>query len=128
VKKDLKIVIVEDNAAIIEMYEFKLRYEGFTVLKATDGIMGYEIAEQYKPDLMLLDLMLPYLQGHELLKRIRATDWGKLIKVIVLTNVNEDEAPNELGSLGIDAYIIKAVSTPKDIYDVINAMFPGLKA
>jgi two-component system, OmpR family, alkaline phosphatase synthesis response regulator PhoP len=126
VKKDLKIVIVEDNAAIIEMYEYKLRYEGFTILKATDGIMGYEMAEKYKPDLLLLDLMLPYLQGHELLKRIRDTDWGKHIKVIVLTNVNEDEAPDDLGELNIDAYIIKAVTTPKDIYDVINSLFPGL--
>jgi DNA-binding response OmpR family regulator len=122
---DKKVVIVEDNASILEMYEFRLRFDGFDVYTATDGLMGYKVIEEQKPHVVLLDLMLPYLRGADLLRKIRATDWGKSIRVIILTNVNLEEAPTELYDLNVDAYIVKALTTPHEVFDLVSQLFSG---
>jgi DNA-binding response OmpR family regulator len=125
VNHDKKVVIVEDNAAILEMYEFRLRFDGFDVYTAIDGLMGYKVIEEQKPHVVLLDLMLPYLRGADLLRKIRATDWGKSIRVIILTNVNLEEAPTELYDLNVDAYIVKALTTPHEVFDLVSQLFAG---
>ena len=89
----VKIAIVEDDAAISQMYRMKFEAEGFEVETAETGKLGLGLAEQMKPDIILLDLMMPEMNGDEMLKRLRTTDWGKHIKVIILTNMGEQEAP-----------------------------------
>jgi DNA-binding response OmpR family regulator len=113
-----KIAIVEDDLAIAQMYRLKFEAEGYKVEIAENGKLGLGLAEQMKPDLILLDLMMPEMNGDEMLEKMRATDWGKNIPVIILTNVGEQEAPDKLKSLHVRAYIVKAEMTPKQVAEI----------
>src|ERR1700741_2628502 len=108
-----KIAIVEDDLAIAQMYRLKFESLGHRVEIAENGRLGLELCEQLKPDLILLDLMMPEMNGDEMLSKMRSTDWGKNVKVIILTNVGEQEAPEQLKNLNVSAYIVKAEMTPK---------------
>ena len=89
-----KIAIIEDDLAIAQMYRMKFEAEGYHVDIAENGKLGLALCEQMKPDLVLLDLMMPEMNGDEVLEKMRATDWGKDMPVVVLTNVGEQEAPD----------------------------------
>jgi DNA-binding response OmpR family regulator len=113
-----KVAIVEDDLAIAQMYRMKFEAEGYRVDIAENGKLGLALCEQMKPDLVLLDLMMPEMNGDEMLEKMRATDWGKNIKVIILTNVGEQEAPEKLKSLQVRSYIVKAEMTPKQVAEL----------
>jgi DNA-binding response OmpR family regulator len=113
-----KIAIIEDDLAIAQMYRLKFEAEGYRVEIAENGRLGLILCEQLKPDLVLLDLMMPEMNGDEMLEKMRATDWGKDIKVVILTNVGEQEAPEKLKSLHILAYVVKAEMTPKQVAEL----------
>jgi DNA-binding response OmpR family regulator len=113
-----KIAIIEDDLAIAQMYRMKFEAEGYHVEIAENGKLGLALSEQMKPDLILLDLMMPEMNGDEMLEKMRATDWGKGIKVIILTNVGEQEAPDKLKSLNVNAFIVKAEMTPKQVAEL----------
>lgn len=115
-----KITIVEDDAPIREMYEMKLRGQGYDVSAAKDGLEGLEVIEAKKPDLVLLDIKMPRLPGNEVLKQLRATDWGADIKVIVLTNISRDEASADFRFLGVSRYIVKLHYTPTQVLEIIK--------
>lgn len=115
-----KIAIIEDDAAIAQMYRMKFEAEGFIVETAENGSYGLQLAEQMRPDIILLDLMMPEMNGDEMLTRMRATDWGKDIKVIILTNMGEQEAPEVLKSLSVEAFIVKADMTPRQVADLVK--------
>jgi two-component system response regulator ArlR len=117
----VKIAIVEDDLAISQMYRLKFEGEGFTVQSAEDGKLGLELIESMKPDIVLLDLMMPEMNGDELLSRLRKTDWGKDMKVIILTNMGEEEAPEILKSLNVSAFIVKAEMTPKQVAELVKS-------
>ena len=104
--------------AIAQMYRMKFEAEGYRVDIADNGKLGLALCEQMKPDLVLLDLMMPEMNGDEMLEKMRATDWGKGIKVIILTNVGEQEAPDKLKSLHVTSYIVKAEMTPKQVAEI----------
>lgn len=113
-----KIAIVEDDLAIAQMYRLKFEALGYHVEIAENGKLGLELCQKLKPDLVLLDLMMPEMNGDEMLEKMRATEWGKGIKVIILTNVGEQEAPDKLKSLHVRDYIVKAEMTPSQVADV----------
>lgn len=115
-----KIAIIEDDQAISQMYRFKFEAEGFTVETAENGKLGLALAESMKPDMILLDLMMPEMTGDEMLALLRKTDWGKDIKVIVLTNMGEQEIPPNVRELGISGLILKADMTPRQVADVVK--------
>jgi DNA-binding response OmpR family regulator len=115
-----KITIVEDDATIREMYKLKLAAHGYSVSTANDGASALLVIEHIRPDLILLDIKLPHLPGNEVLKRIRATKWGQNIKVIVLTNISKDEAPQDFRFLKVDRYIVKVSYTPSQVMDTIQ--------
>lgn len=114
------ILIVEDEPAICEMYRFKLSSSGYTVLTAHNGQQGLELSETHKPDLILLDLRMPVMSGDEMLEKLRQTDWGANIRVIILTNISRDEAPHALRFLHVARYIVKAHHTPSQVVDVVK--------
>lgn len=116
-----KVAIVEDDLAIAQMYRLKFEAEGYTVEIAENGKLGLQLCEQMKPDIVLLDLMMPEMNGDEMLEKMRKTDWGKNIKVIILTNVGEQEAPESLKDLGIAAFIVKADMTPRQVADLVKS-------
>lgn len=113
-----KIAIIEDDLAIAQMYRMKFEAEGYTVDIAENGKLGLALCEHMKPDLVLLDLMMPEMNGDEMLEKLRATEWGKPMKVVILTNVGEQEAPERLKALGVRAYIVKAEMTPKEVAEL----------
>ena len=110
-----KIAIIEDDPVISQMYRMKFEADGFDVQLARDGKLGVELVESFLPDLILLDLQMPVMNGTDALEIIRKKQWGKTIPVIVLTNMGEEESPKELNSLGIHSYIVKANLTPRQV-------------
>jgi two-component system sensor histidine kinase/response regulator len=116
----VKIAIVEDDSAISQMYRIKFENEGYDVETAENGKLGLELAEKMKPDIILLDLMMPEMNGDEMLAKMRATKWGKNIKVIILTNIGEQEIPEEIKELGVKKVILKADLTPKQVADLVK--------
>jgi len=120
-----KIAIVEDDAAISQMYRIKFEAEGYTVETAENGKLGLALIEEMKPDIVLLDLMMPEMNGEEMLSKLRGTDWGKDIKVIILTNMGESEAPPTIRELGVEAFILKANMTPRQVAEMVKEHLPA---
>jgi DNA-binding response OmpR family regulator len=116
-----KIAIIEDDQAISQMYRMKFEAEGFTVETAANGKLGLELVDKMRPDIILLDLMMPEMTGDEMLKKLRATEWGKNIKVIILTNMGEQEAPPVVKELDVKRFIIKAEMTPRQVAEMVKA-------
>jgi DNA-binding response OmpR family regulator len=110
-----KIAIIEDDQAINQMYRMKFEAEGFDVRLAGNGKLGVELVKSFKPDIILLDIQMPEMNGDEALAAIRATDWGKAVPVIILTNLGEEESPKNLSTLGVEGYIVKADLTPSQV-------------
>jgi two-component system response regulator ResD len=116
-----KIAIIEDDQAISQMYRIKFEAEGYTVETAENGELGLELVEKMRPTIILLDLMMPIMTGEEMLAKLRATDWGKDIKVIILTNRGEQEIPPEVKKLGVTAIILKADMTPRQVAELVKS-------
>lgn len=117
-----KIAIIEDNLVINQMYRMKFEVEGFEVESAKSGIDGVKLVEKFLPDVILLDLQMPEMNGDEALAKIRAEKWGKNIPVIILTNTGKEEAPDSLDNLDIAGYIVKAEMTPKQVVARVKAL------
>lgn len=115
-----KVAIIEDDQAISQMYRIKFEAEGYDVETAENGKLGLELSEKMKPDIILLDIMMPEMTGDEMLKLMRQTSWGKNIKVIVLTNTGEQELPQGLKELGVSAIILKADMTPRQVAELVK--------
>ncbi|HEV2403100.1 MAG TPA: response regulator [Candidatus Saccharimonadales bacterium] len=115
-----KVLIVEDEHDLLAMYKLKLDREGFQVATAIDGQAGLKLAETFQPDLMLVDLLLPGMSGTEMLQELRSRDWGSDVRVVVITNISKDEAPQALRFLHIDRYIVKALYTPSQVVSIVR--------
>lgn len=116
-----KIAIIEDDQAISQMYRIKFEAEGYAVETAENGKLGLELIEKMLPDIVLLDLMMPVMSGEEMLAALRATDWGKELKVIILTNRGEQEIPPAVKKLDVTALILKADMTPRQVAELVKA-------
>lgn len=110
-----KIAIIEDDQTISQMYRMKFEADGFDVRLAGNGKLGIDLVESFSPDIILLDIQMPEMDGAEALTAMRKTPWGKDIPVIVLTNMGEEESPKELEHLGVKSYIVKADMTPSQV-------------
>jgi len=122
-----KIAIIEDDQAIVEMYRIKFEAEGFEVETAENGKLGLELVEKFKPDLILLDLMMPEMTGTEMLAAIRKTEWGKHIKVVIMTNVSKDEIIPPVSELDVEGFIVKAHYTPHEVVATIMQVLSDKK-
>lgn len=103
-----KIVIVEDNAALSDIYKTRLEILGYECHCAYDGEQALQVIERERPSLVLLDLMVPKIAGDMILHHMRASDWGRNIKVLIISNLNEADAPAGLRDMGIEGYAVKA--------------------
>jgi DNA-binding response OmpR family regulator len=117
-----KIAIIEDDQAISQMYRFKFEADGFEVETAENGVLGLDLCKSMQPDVVLLDLMMPEMNGDEMLEKLRAADWGKSIKVVILTNKGEQEIPPKVKEIGVSAIILKADMTPRQVEDVVQKL------
>jgi two-component system response regulator VicR len=103
-----KIVIVEDNASLADIYKTRLEILGYTCFAAYDGQEALVVIQRELPNLVLLDLMVPKIAGDQILETMRHSDWGKDIKVFIISNLNEADAPAGLRDQGIEGYAVKA--------------------
>jgi DNA-binding response OmpR family regulator len=115
-----KIAIIEDDNAIAQMYRYKLEADGNEVAIAVNGRKGYELLETFQPNLVLLDIRMPEMNGDEMLQLVREQEWGADMRVIVLTNISRAEAPSVFRFLGVDRYIVKAHYTPTQVLEVVR--------
>src|SRR6185437_1974813 len=121
-----KIVIVQDDTALAEIYKTRLELLGYICFVARDGIEAITLIEKERPSLVLLDLMLPKVAGDQILSLMRSTEWGKDIKVYVISNLNEADAPPGLREQGIEGYAVKANLSNDQIDQVVdNILKPG---
>ena len=115
-----KIAIIEDDRVISQMYRIKFESEDYDVETAENGKLGLDLIENMNPDIILLDLMMPEMTGDIMLAKLRKTSWGKDVKVIVLTNVGEQEIPDSVRKLNVSAVILKADMTPSQVVDLVK--------
>jgi len=108
-KSNKKLLVVEDESAV--NYALSLKFnsiKGVELFFAKDGEQGLNMALEKKPDLILLDLIMPKMDGMEMLKRLRQDNWGKNVKVIILSNLTHPDKEREAKELGVEDYIVKA--------------------
>ena len=109
-----KILIIEDDGFLASIYAQKLELEGFEVAFATNGEDGVKLAQKDKPDLILLDLLMPQMDGFEVLEKVKADPAIKDVKVLVLSNLGQKEDVDRCMKLGAVGYMIKAHSLPEE--------------
>lgn len=117
-----KILIVEDDVFIRDIYQVKFSQEGFDVTTAEDGIKAMEKLENLVPDIILLDIMMPYMNGMEVLRRIKSNELLKNIPIIMLTNISEKEKVTEGLEFGVSDYLIKSHFTPSEVVHKVNVL------
>ena len=117
-----KVAIIEDDMAIVQMYRTKFETEGYDVATAEDGAAGLELIESFQPDIILLDLMMPNMNGLDMLQRLRSQPNGREAKVVVLTNMGDTETATKVFKMAADDYIVKAEMTPKQVAERVKAL------
>lgn len=118
--KTYKIALCEDDQFISNMYVTKLQLSGFEIHHAEDGEAGVAMIKEIKPDLILLDILMPKKSGFEVLEEIKADPTTKDIPVILLTNLSQKEDVDRGLQLGAKDYLIKAHFTPREVVEKIN--------
>ena len=122
--KNKRILIVEDEKAVATILNRKLSKEGFDIILATDGKEGLKKALSEKPDLILLDIVLPIMDGLTMLKKLRQNSKGKNIPVIILTNLTTDpERLTNAGKYGTADYLVKANWSINDLTQKVMDTF-----
>lgn len=102
-----KILIVEDEIPLLELLADKFISEGFDTIQAESAEAGIKLALKNKPDLILLDIILPKMNGIAMLRKLREDHWGKDVPVIILSNLNDQEKVSQALELGIYDYLVK---------------------
>lgn len=114
------VLLVEDNDFIRNMYQLKLAKADLTVIEAVDGRMALERITDQKPDLVLLDLMMPNVGGLEVLRDLKKQGMLPDLPVIVLTNVMDPQTIDQAKKLGAKDYIVKTDLTPSQVIDKLK--------
>lgn len=115
-----KVVIVEDNVELADIYKTRLELLGYKCFVAYEGEEALALIQLQIPDLVLLDLMVPKVAGDQILERMRSSEWGKDIKVLIVSNLNEADAPAGLRDQGIEGYAVKANLTNDQIDQLVD--------
>lgn len=119
-EKPNSVLIVEDDANIRDMYRSALESADFIVYLAKDGQEAVTKALENHPTVILMDIMLPKMNGHEATEKIRLDDWGKNAKIIFLTNMSDAENVVHAIEAKSEDYIVKAHTTPKDVVNQVR--------
>ncbi len=103
-----KILIIEDDINLAEALDISLKEEGYEVSKAHDGLQGLELAEKNKPELILCDINMPKMDGITMLSKMRQTNWGKNIEVIMLTSYSDQQNISQALKHSVFSYLVKS--------------------
>jgi len=118
--KKIKILLVEDDRMISSMYETRLRQEGFQIVLAENGADALELAVQEHPDIILLDIILPQIDGFAVLREVRLNPKTREIPVLMLTNLGTPEDKDKGVRYGATEYLVKANLTPTDVAETVK--------
>lgn len=110
-----KILLIEDDPFLVDIYTTKLNEVGYSVVSAFDGDEAMRKIEEEKPDVVLLDIVLPNIDGWEILRKIKKDEKLKNLEVIILSNLGQKEEVEKGINLGASKYIIKAHHTPSEV-------------
>ncbi len=116
-----KLLLIDDDPMIVRMYE---RVFGFAKIDVTSSLApaeGLQLAIDKKPDLILLDIMMPDMDGIEVLKKLKEDDATKAIPVIILTNLSDERRAKEALKLGAQSVLVKSDYSPKQVVEKVNA-------
>lgn len=118
----VKIVVAEDDIAMRNIVIHKLKNNGFQVFEAENGRVAYDLVVKEKPNLLLMDLMMPEMDGFALLEKIRSSKEEVISQtpIIVLSNLWSNQDMLKVESFGVKAFMVKAYFTPDDIYGKIK--------
>lgn len=116
--KKIKVLVIEDEVPILDLYDKKFTSKGYEVIRAEDGETGIDKALSEKPDIIILDVMLPMMNGFEVLKRLKKEISTRDIPIVILSNYGEMPNITE-GMLGGAAeYLIKVEHTPEEVVEI----------
>ena len=120
-----KILIIEDEKYLAEMYKWKLEKEGYKAEFALDGQEGVDLAIHFKPDLILLDIVMPVMDGYQTLQVLRQMPDFKDIPIYIFSNLGQLEEVEKGMHAGADGYLVKASLTPSDLVSKIGSVLSG---
>ena len=123
-----KILIVEDDNFVAEVYFAKLTEMGYEAILAQNGEEGIATLKKDKIDMILLDILMPIMNGMEMLEEIKKREDWKNIPVILLTNVGEKESIQKVREMGVKNYLIKSHFTPAEVIEKIESVFKENKS
>jgi len=121
----VKILIIEDDPLMSRMYQKIFTFEGYEVEMAVDGMEGLDKARVVKPTLILLDIMMPKMNGIEVLEKLKADPETKVIPVVMLTNLAGQQDAELALSKGAVKYIVKSEYEPKQVADMVKEILAG---
>lgn len=115
-----KILLVEDDAALSGVYKSRLQMEGFDIREVNNGEQALSAALDYKPDLILLDAMMPKISGFDVLDILRNTPETKDIRIIMLTALSQPKDKERAESLGVNDYLVKSQVVIGDVVERVK--------
>ncbi|MFH0828563.1 MAG: response regulator [Candidatus Kerfeldbacteria bacterium] len=126
--KKISLLIVEDERMLAEMYATKFTMEGYSVERAYDGADGLKKAREMKPNVILLDIIMPKIDGFAVLKELRADPTFKKTPIILLTNLGQEDDIKKGKELGANDYFVKANHTPSDVVQKVKEIYGKRKS
>lgn len=120
--KKIKLLIIEDDLFLLNMYASKFELEGFEVILAEDGEKGWRTAIKEMPEIILLDIMMPKMNGFEVLEKLKSDDKVSKIPVILLTNLSQKDEIERAMNLGAADFLIKAHFRPSEVVEKIKKL------
>lgn len=115
-----KVLIVEDDNTLLEMYSLKFKSEGFNLLTAEDGEAGLELALKENPEVILLDIMMPKMDGFAVLAELKKNESTKNIPVLMLSNLGQQADVDKGKQMGANDYVVKASMTPTQVLEKVK--------
>ncbi len=121
-KNKLTIEVIEDDKPHLLVLCQKLKQEGFAVLEATDGHAGLNLAIKNHPDVIIVDIVMPVMDGLQMVEKLRADHWGKEVPTMILTNLGDDERRSKATALGVKEYLIKSDVSLEEVVKKVNEL------
>ena len=121
----IKILIIEDDQIVANIYRNKFALEGFLAETATDGELGLELVDRFRPDAVLLDLILPKVTGLDVMRKIRARKEFEKLPIVVFSNTYISQMVQDAWKAGATKCLSKADSTPRQVIDAVRGALNG---
>lgn len=118
-KKTSTILIIEDEPTLQDVFKLVLETENYRVLTADNGLIGLDVLKTERPDLVLLDIFMPVMDGREFLRNVDLTEYPET-KVIVYSNLSDQQTETEMMELGGHEFVLKSSMTPRDLIALVK--------